>query len=328
MEREVLKAFNRKPVDIPILNVTGGKGGTGKTTIAVNLAATLGAKGYRVLLVDTDVDSPTTSTVLGVQPIPKKEVNLFIPQIIEEKCAKCGRCEQVCRSHAIIQISKRYPMFFKELCSGCEACILSCPSGAIERGSKIIGRIYSALESNVSFIGGELKPSEAQTAHVVAATKEFTFRELRKKSYHMMIVDSPPGTHCNVVQSLRGADLALAVTEPTPLGIYDLNLILKLTSRLGIRTEVVLNKADLPGHEKEGVLAMARHLGTRVISEVPFDQKLFQSYVDGRPVVVAYPESAATAAITKLAESVLDSIKEIEVYPRHPSTTTPRSQCD
>ena len=61
MKEEIFEAFNRKPIEIPIIAVTGGKGGTGKTTVAVNLTVTLSNKGHRILLVDTDVDSPTTA---------------------------------------------------------------------------------------------------------------------------------------------------------------------------------------------------------------------------------------------------------------------------
>ena len=319
MIKNVVEAFNKKPVDIPVIAVTGGKGGTGKTSIAVNLAVSLSNKGYRILLVDADVDSPTTAIVLGVRPKPIQEVQIFVPRIVEAKCNKCGKCAEVCRAHALIQIRDKYPMFFEELCSGCEACLLACPLEAIEDGKKIIGHVYNALDDSVSFIGGELKPNEARSAQVVTATKDLAFKQATQESYDIMIVDTPPGTHCNVVQSLRGADLALAVTEPTPLGIYDLDLILKLASTLGILTRVVINKADLPGQDKEGVLEIAKRYGTEAISEVPVDGKLFQSYVAGKPLVISYPDSPAAAAITKLAESVFDHIKNLKGSSESPS---------
>jgi len=316
MERNVLEAFNRKLIDIPVLAVTGGKGGTGKTTVAVNLAVALSGEGNRILLVDADVDSPTTAIILGVQPKPTQEVKKFIPKIIEEKCNKCGKCVEVCRAHALIQIAEKYPIFFEELCSGCEACLSACALEAIQNERKTVGHICEALDDGVAFVGGELKPNEARSAQVVTATREVAFKRASKKSCDIMIVDSPPGTHCSVVQSLRGADLALAVTEPTPLGIYDLDLILRLTSRLGIRTKIVINKADLPGQDEEGVHEIAEHYQAEVISEVPVDAKLFQSYIEGNPLVVAYPESPAAAALKKLAESVLDCMKLKGLTPR------------
>jgi MinD superfamily P-loop ATPase len=309
---KVIQVFNKKPVDTPVIAVTGGKGGTGKTSVAVNLAAALSGKGCRVLLVDTDVDSPTTAIVLGRQPQPVREVKTFIPKIIEAKCNKCGKCSEACRAHALIQIVDKYPMFFEELCSGCEACLLACPQEAIERGDKIVGRICHAPGGSLSFIGGELKPNEARSAQVVTATKDEAFRQASRQSFDIIVVDTPPGTHCNVVQSVKGADLALAVTEPTPLGIYDLDLILKLTSTLGIQTRVIINKADIPGQNRMGVLEVAKRYGTDVISEIPIDKRLFQSYVDGKPIVTLSCNSPAAEAIMKLAEQILLHIRNTE----------------
>jgi len=314
--QEVIEAFNKKPMEIPIIAVTGGKGGTGKTTVAVNLAAALAEKGCHVLLVDTDVDSPTTAIVLGHQPKPAKDVEIFIPKIVEVKCNKCGRCSDVCRAHALIQIAQKYPMFFEELCSGCEACLLACPQKAIQYGKKIIGHVYHTLGGSVDFVGGELKPNETRSAQAVVATREEAFRQADQESYDIMIIDTPPGTHCNVVQSLRGADLALATTEPTLLGIYDLDLILKLTSILGVRTRVVINKADMPGENKTGVLEMARHYRTDTISEIPVDKKLFESYVTGKPVVTSYPDSPAAKAMMRLADTIFSYIKNTIGTPR------------
>jgi MinD superfamily P-loop ATPase len=298
----MISEFNRKPADIPVIAVTGGKGGTGKTSVAVNLAAALGMKGYRVLLVDTDVDSPTAGIVFGVRPQLIQQVETFVPAIVETECSACGKCAEACRAHALIQIPGRTPMFFDELCSGCEACRLTCPSGAIERGSKVIGFVHRAVRDNVTYIGGELKTNEARSAQVVAATKDIAFAHAGQDSFDIMIVDTPPGTHCNVVHGLRGADLALAITEPTPLGTHDLTLILKLASMLGIPCKVVVNRADMPGHDNDAVAEVAKSSQSEVVMDIPIDRTLFQSYTDGEPLVTKHPNSPAAASIMKLAE--------------------------
>ncbi|TMQ66180.1 MAG: MinD/ParA family protein [Candidatus Eisenbacteria bacterium] len=53
---------------VPMLAVASGKGGVGKSNLAVNLAVALGHKGVRVLLVDADLAQANLDLLLGVHP--------------------------------------------------------------------------------------------------------------------------------------------------------------------------------------------------------------------------------------------------------------------
>jgi len=58
-----------------IVAVASGKGGVGKSTVAVNLAAALSERGHKVALADMDIYGPSAPTMLGVKDRPKVTEN-------------------------------------------------------------------------------------------------------------------------------------------------------------------------------------------------------------------------------------------------------------
>jgi ATP-binding protein involved in chromosome partitioning len=62
-----------------VLAISSGKGGVGKSTVAVNLAVALAARGMRVGLMDADVYGPNVPRMMGVGAPPMVENEKIIP---------------------------------------------------------------------------------------------------------------------------------------------------------------------------------------------------------------------------------------------------------
>jgi len=304
MRENEARFFNFKPVDVPVLAVTGGKGGTGKTTVAVNLAVVLITKGLSVLLVDADVDCPNVAVLLGIELQNGKEICFFKPELDEDKCVKCGKCAEVCLEHALVHVKDTVPAFFEELCSGCGACRLVCPVDAIKEGHKVLGKIFSSKFGSLEVVTGELRLTEARSPLVVKATKDHAYKIATQNNYNLIIVDTAPGIHSSVVRALQGADFALAVTEPSHLGAHDLERILQLGKELALDIAVVLNRADIPSGVKSRIHGLCSSYDVEIVSEIPFDKELLNAYVNRVPVVQHNPKSPSAQALFKLADYV------------------------
>ena len=73
---------NRGLLNVPVRNaiaVASGKGGVGKSTVAVNIAVSLAQSGARVGLLDADIYGPNIPTMMGVDKLPPASPEKLIP---------------------------------------------------------------------------------------------------------------------------------------------------------------------------------------------------------------------------------------------------------
>jgi len=260
-----------------IISIASGKGGTGKTTLAVNLALSL-PKGT-VQLIDCDVEEPNSHLFLSPSIHQVASVGIPVPRINESKCTYCGKCAQVCEYHAIAVILKNV-LIFDELCHGCGACSYLCPEKAIFEVDREIGLVQEGNANGIDFVNGVLNIGEPMASPLIRRVKEKIQRE------KTVILDAPPGTACPVIESVKESDFCLLITEPTPFGLNDLELAIGMLEKLGIPKGVVVNKADI------GDRSVWDYCATKnipVLMEIPMDRKIAESYSKGIPIVVENP---------------------------------------
>jgi len=274
-----------------IITVASGKGGTGKTTVATSLALALLSAGdeqvknrRQIAFADCDVEEPNAALFLKPSLSERREVHLLTPAVDPDLCTHCGRCAEVCRYHAIAVVGEKV-LVFGELCHGCGSCALECPEGAIHEEPFVIGKVDLGRVGSMTFVQGALDVGRPMATPIIREVKRLAVAPGQDR---LAILDAPPGTACPVVESLRGSDYALMVTEPTPFGLHDLRLAVEVAHReLGIPVGVIINR---DGIGDSGVEDYCRAEGLPILMRIPLDRRIAIAYSDGVPLIEALPE--------------------------------------
>lgn len=260
-----------------ILAVASGKGGTGKTTVSVNLARMLGSD---VWLLDCDVEEPNDHLFLKGASINEEVVTIQVPQVDESLCDGCGECGRFCEYHAIVSFGTK-PLLFPEMCHGCGGCAKVCPKKAIHEADKRIGVVETVQAGNITLIQGRIDVGVAMAPPLIRAVKA------RLQDDLPAILDAPPGTSCPVIATLRSTDFVVLVTEPTPFGLHDLNLAVDMVRELGMPFGVVVNRV---GSGDDRVHVFCSQEGIPILLEIPEDRRIAEAYSRGNLIVDALPE--------------------------------------
>lgn len=245
-----------------------GKGGAGKTLVAVNLAAVAKTATY----IDCDVEEPNGRLFLKPKDVQKNIVSSLLPEFDAEKCNGCKKCVQFCRFHALMYIKEK-PMVFSEVCHSCGGCMMVCPENAITEKQKPIGILEIGKHDNLRVVTGILNPGEASGVPVI--------REALKQAEGVTIIDCPPGSACSVMESVMDADYCVLVAEATAFGFHNFKMVYELVSLLGKKCGVVINKQEIPFEPLE---TFCKEQNLDVIARIPYDPEIAALAADGQIV--------------------------------------------
>ena len=245
------------------ITIASGKGGTGKSTVAANLAYTL-ARSREVVLVDCDVEEPNLHLFF---PAPAVDVPVTtpVPEIDPARCTFCGECGKFCRFGALSVLKDRV-LIFPELCHSCGGCVLVCPQGAVREVPRTVGRVACSRPlPRLTLISGVLNEGEVQAPAVIRAAKVLA------EGHPLTLYDASPGIACPVIETLEGSDVCVLVTESTPFGLHDLRLAAEVAERVGIPAGVVINRSD---GEDAATVAFCRERGLPILMTIPFSREI------------------------------------------------------
>lgn len=260
-----------------IIAIASGKGGTGKTTVAVNLAYAFDCE---IQLLDCDVEEPNAQLFLKGAPLATEEVAIPVPQIDESLCDGCGECSRFCEYNAIVSFGTK-PLVFADMCHGCGGCMKVCPHRAIREIDNRIGVIETFRAGKISLIQGRLDVGAAMAPPLIRAVK----RKIDHKT--PAILDAPPGTSCPVITTLRETDFVALVTEPTPFGLNDLILTVEAVREMHLPFGIIINRA---GSGDERVNSYCDRENIPILAEIPDSRQIAEAYSRGELIGQVFPE--------------------------------------
>jgi MinD superfamily P-loop ATPase len=276
------------------VTIASGKGGTGKTTVVASLAGLV----RPVVTADCDVDAANLALLLPGRDRWRQQ--FFAGQrarVDAGACTGCGTCVCSCRFGAIDLGPEMTAVVDPISCEGCGVCRTVCPEGAVEMDDNLAGQLMLRDTSAGPLVHARLGIAQDNSGKLVAAVRARAREEAAARGLDLVLVDGPPGIGCPVHAAVTGADLLLAVTEPTPSGVHDLQRLLELARTFRLPAAVLINKADLSPRYAGEVERLGAGMQTPIVGRLPFDPQVPRLLARGQAPLVLERWAAALREI-------------------------------
>jgi ATP-binding protein involved in chromosome partitioning len=249
-------------LSLPIRNavaVASGKGGVGKSTVAVNMAVELARCGARVGLLDADIYGPNVPTMMGVDQLPPAGENKLNP-----------------------------------------------------------AEAYGVKMMSIGFMVKPDQPLIWRGPMLHSAIRQF-LSDVEWGELDYLIVDLPPGTGDAALSLAQSMPLsgAVIVTLPQQVSLEDARRGLEMFRQLNVPIfGVVENMSflELPDGTRMDIFGsgggekLAQDAQVPFIGAIPMDPSVRQGGDQGKPVVIANPESPVAKALAEVAQKVAAQI--------------------
>ena len=254
--------------------VASGKGGTGKTFVSTSLALSIDDE---LTFLDLDVEEPNAHIFIKPEFEEESDVGIPVPRVDYDKCDFCGVCQEVCAYNAIFAFpNTKKVVVFDELCKGCGACVVLCPQKALYEVPRPVGSMRKGKNGRIRFFDGKLNIGEINTTYMI------TYIKKQIEGEENIIIDSPPGTSCPMIQAVKDSDFVVLVTEPTPFGLFDLNLAYQVVKKMEIPAGIVINRYGIGDDRVE---KFAEENNVPILMKIPFSREIARYYSEGVSIV-------------------------------------------
>ena len=259
-EREVV--FARPGSRTRVYAIASGKGGVGKSSVTVNLAASMAAQGLRVGVVDADIYGHSVPRMLGVEGRPTQVDQMILPpsahgvSVISIAMFTQGNTPVVWRGPMLHRALQQFlaDVYWGDL----DVLLLDLPPGTGDIAISVAQLVPNAEIVVVT----TPQVAAAEVAERAGAIATQTHQRVAGVIENMAGFPCP---HCGEVVDLFGSGGGARVAE-----------------------------------------SLRRSTGTDVplLGQVPLDVRLREGGDDGRPLVLAHPESPAAVALTDIAAAL------------------------